>query len=185
MCMLESCGSPFESKREDARYCSAVCRAKASRERRRAEGTGPGPSREPSTPPPEIPVDRLDLLEERLADLEADADAAMAEHVAFRRLARRVEGLEAAIRHATREAVAPVTKALASTKDATVTRSEFARVLKRVDQLERWIGELDATPLPGRNRKVVEMERALLTLARRMCELREEFDALVAAINAA
>ena len=41
---LESCGIEFEAKREDARFHSAVCRAKASRERRETGGPDPGPS---------------------------------------------------------------------------------------------------------------------------------------------
>lgn len=37
ICTLATCGQVFEARREDARYCSAACRAKASRARRQED----------------------------------------------------------------------------------------------------------------------------------------------------
>lgn len=70
-CAYDPCNRPFTSKRADARYCSAACRARASRERGElvadapaAEVTSPSPSPSPSQPMPD-----LSTLERDLADL--------------------------------------------------------------------------------------------------------------------
>lgn len=70
-CAYEPCNRPFTSKRADARYCSAACRARASRERGELvadapapEVTSPSPSPSPSQPMPD-----LSTLERDLADL--------------------------------------------------------------------------------------------------------------------
>ena len=99
-CAWAECGRSFEAERADARYCSPNCRAKASKERRRAEGEAdaeapeasakparPETSRpEPAKPPPQAspdsgtpfkegggPLDtweRFLALEERVDDLD-------------------------------------------------------------------------------------------------------------------
>lgn len=104
VCELESCGIEFEAKREDARFHSAVCRAKASRERREAGGPDPGPSGRDEDP--DMPRDndeRLRELEDRMADVQADIEAVERTDDVVRDLARRVAAQEAAVRRAVQE----------------------------------------------------------------------------------
>src|SRR5688500_9640090 len=78
---------PFEATRADARYCSAACRAKASKARRR-EGAATevhvdapmeGAARTEDRQPKQSGDDaRIDEIERRLADLESDFDVAEA-----------------------------------------------------------------------------------------------------------
>ena len=82
-CAHEACGQRFEAKRADARFCSAGCRAAASRARRAGVGPGSGPTSgrrpEGGTGDPEVGPpdggDRLRALEEKVMDLEADVEA--------------------------------------------------------------------------------------------------------------
>lgn len=90
-CAWPGCGRTFEAERVDARYCSPTCRARASKERKRAEGEeggdeaathaidrnndhraepglGPGPASETGFRPDL--VERFFDLEDRVDDLE-------------------------------------------------------------------------------------------------------------------
>jgi len=90
-CAWPGCGRTFEAERTDARYCSPTCRARASKERKRAEGEeggdeaarptaertndrraepgpGPGPASETGFRPDL--VERFFDLEDRVDDLE-------------------------------------------------------------------------------------------------------------------
>lgn len=64
-CELETCGQSFESRRSDARYCSASCRATASRRRRAVQKA--------QTPPTPPPTKRQHLA--RVVDLEERVEA--------------------------------------------------------------------------------------------------------------
>lgn len=84
-CAWAGCGKVFEPSRADARYCSASCRAAASRERRKG-GEG-GDSRAPKEPAASTDspfteradlVERLFRVEEKAQDLEEDLAALVA-----------------------------------------------------------------------------------------------------------
>ncbi len=179
VCELASCGVEFEAKREDARFHSAVCRAKASRERREAGGPDPGPSARDEDP--EVPRDndeRLRALEDRMADLQADIEAVERTDDVVRDLARRVAAQEASIRRAVQEAIAPIAREVAALKAAAVTKPEMAEALN--ERMSRF----DVAPVPIDEQKLVEVERAVITLASRVRKLRGDLDLLVGAINA-
>jgi chromosome segregation ATPase len=84
-CEWSGCGKPFEPSRADARYCSASCRAAASRERRKeGEGVDAGETAQPAPKAdthfaerPDL-VERLFLVEEKAQDLEEDLSALQA-----------------------------------------------------------------------------------------------------------
>jgi chromosome segregation ATPase len=202
-CALETCGKPFEAKRSDARYCSASCRAKASRERQGSEGPDPGPSREvaPRADPRPLVADappdqdRLTRLEERVLDLEADVDASEHERDAMQRLRTRLETTVArtqaaaeqaqgSAEAATRAAVEPVQRELAAIKAASLKRGDLAELRAAVEQVERRLAAMEerveAAPAP--EERLDELEQAVIKLARRVGGLREEFDYLVQAI---
>lgn len=93
VCQLDRCGIEFEATREDARFHSAVCRAKASRERRAEEGPGSGPSGRVEDPvEPGDDADRASALEARVADLQADVEAVEGNDDLVRDLAKRATG---------------------------------------------------------------------------------------------
>lgn len=183
VCELESCGIEFEAKREDARFHSAVCRAKASRERREAGGPDPGPSERDEDP--DVPRDndeRLRELEERVADLQADVEAVERTDEVVRELARRVAAQEAAVRRAVQEAIAPIVREVAALKAGAVARADVVDLRSTVEGLGERISNLEAAPVPGDDRKLAEVERAVITLANRLRKLRQEFDTLVSGI---
>jgi chromosome segregation ATPase len=185
VCELESCGIEFEAKREDARFHSAVCRAKASRERREAGGPDPGPTERDEDP--DVPPDneeRLRALEDRMADLQADIEAVERTDDVVRDLARRVAAQEAAVRRAVQEAIAPIVREVAALKAGTASRAELLDIGEAVEGLGERISNIEAAPVPEEDRKLAEVERAVITLANRVRKLRTDIDALVAAINA-
>ena len=85
-CAWPECGRTFEAERADARYCSPTCRARASKERKRAEGDDdtaapdtakpPTPKAVPESGPGSAPgiqqdiIERFFNLEDRVDDLE-------------------------------------------------------------------------------------------------------------------
>ncbi len=203
-CAVQDCGKPFEAKRSDARYCSAACRARASRARRRGDpidtapepasptptpprpDTTPAPSATPAVPDPPAP-DRLARIEERLLDLEADIDAAERERNVLLDLRHRLEGnlrraeatveeVEERVETAT-EPFKELLPELVTKTDLDSLRSEVYRLDSRLDHLEHH----GPTPTPP-ERRLAEVERAATTLARRYARLRREFDTLVQAI---
>lgn len=202
-CSLETCGKPFEAKRSDARYCSASCRAKASRERQGSEGTDPVPSREvASQADPRLSIvedvperDRLTRLEERVLDLEADVDASEHERDAMQRLRTRLETTVArtqaaaeqaqgAAEAAARSAVEPVQKELTAIKVSSMKRSDLAELRAAVDRVERRLASMEerVEVAPAPEERLDDVEQAVIKLARRVGRLREEFDVLVGAI---
>jgi hypothetical protein len=185
VCELESCGIAFEAKRDDARFHSAVCRAKASRERREAVGPDPGPSERDRDP--DVPLDndeRLRELEERMADLQADLEAVERTDDVVRELARRVAAQEAAVRRAVQEAVAPIAREVAALKAGAVARAELVDLVEAVEALGERLSNIEAAPVPEEDLKLAEVERAVITLANRVRKLRAEFDTLVRGIAA-
>lgn len=183
VCELESCGIEFEAKREDARFHSAVCRAKASRERREAGGPDPGPSGRDEDP--DMPRDndeRLRELEDRMADVQADIEAVERTDDVVRDLARRVAAQEAAVRRAVQEAIAPIAREVAALKAGAVARAELVDVTEAVEALGERVANIEAAPVPEEERKLAEVERAVITLANRLRTLRQEFDTLVGGI---
>lgn len=121
-CAWNECRKPFETAREDARFCSNNCRAKANKAKHRigdtvapspgAEVAGPSTAPPPRTAPaasdeewpdqgdyrgddtiPKTPVGRIARLEERLKELEEDFDGAKADREAWERARPRVEAL--------------------------------------------------------------------------------------------
>jgi chromosome segregation ATPase len=204
-CEYEACGQPFEAKRADAKYCSATCRAGASRARRAGVGTGSGPTTgtrpDSGTARPEVgPPDgaeRLRVLEEKVMDLEGDVEAGEHERDELHRLRVRMERAVAVIEDlgtearrqaetAAKAAVAPVQKELAAAQAGAVKRSDVAELRAAVERVERrlaaWEERFEAAPAP--EERVDEIEQAVIELAGRVEALREEFDYLVQGIGA-
>lgn len=202
-CALESCGQPFEAKRDDARYCSAACRAKASRARRGGVGPDSGPTTGPrpdsGTVAPEVGpppgTDRLCALEEKVMDLEADVEADEHERDELHRLRARMERAVAVVEDiaaearrqaeaAAKAAVAPLQKELAAAQAGAVKRSDLVELRAAVERVERrlaaWEERVEGAPMP--EERVDEVEQAVIELARRVGGLPEEFDLLVGAI---
>lgn len=183
VCALESCGIGFEAKRDDARFHSAVCRAKASRERREAGGPDSGPSERDEDPGEALNDDeRLRALEDRMADLQADIEAIERTNDVVRDLARRVAAQEAAVRRAVQEAIAPIVREVAALKAGAVARTDVVDLRGAIEDLGDRVSNLEAAPVPDEDRKLAEVERAVITLANRMRKLRQDFDALVSGI---
>lgn len=183
VCELESCGIEFQAKREDARFHSAVCRAKASRERREAGGPDPGPTEldEDAEVPRDID-ERLRELEDRMADLQADVEAVERRDDVVRDLARRVAAQEAAVRRAVQETIAPIAREVAALRAGAVTRAELVDIGEAVEGLGERISNIETAPVPEEDRKLAEVERAVITLANRLRKLRQEFDTLVSGV---
>lgn len=200
-CAHETCGTVFEAKRADARFCSGSCRAAASRARRAVVGPGSGPTpepdqaREPDREEAAIDDTRLRALEERVMDLEGDVEAAEAERDGLRALRGR---LEAAVAQATsvvhdvrgladsaaRAAVAPVQKELAKVRAEAVPRTEVAELRAVVERVEHRLAAMEERieTAPAPEDRLDEVEQAVIKLARRVGRLRDEFDLLVRAI---
>ncbi|MEZ4241383.1 MAG: hypothetical protein R3F59_35560 [Myxococcota bacterium] len=200
-CAHDACGKTFEAKRADARFCSASCRAAASRVRRAGIEPRSGPTSEPDQARDperaEASADdtRLAVLEERVMDLEGDVEAAEAERDGLRALRAR---LEAAVAQATtvvdeargltesvaRATVTPVQKELAKVRAEAVPRTEVAELRAVVERIERRLAameeRLETAPAP--EDRLDDLEQAVIKLARRVGRLRDEFDVLVQAI---
>lgn len=185
VCELESCGVAFEAKREDARFHSAVCRAKASRERREAVGPDPGPMERDEDPDvPRGVEERLGALEDGMADLRADIEAVERTDDVVRDLARRVGAQEAAVRRAVQEAIGPIVRELAALKAGAVARAELVDLVEAVEALGERLSNIEAAPVLEEDFKLAEIERAVIALANRVRKLRAEFDTLVRGIAA-
>ena len=184
VCQLDSCGIEFDATREDARFHSAVCRAKASRERRAGEGPDSGPSGLDEDPVgPQDDADRLSALEVRVADLQADVEAVEENDERVRDRAKRIAGQEAAVRRAVQELVAPIVREVAALKASVIKREELTEAFDAIEHLNARMSHFDAAPVPVGDRKLGEVERAVITLASRVRRLRHDFDQLVGAIN--
>lgn len=191
-CAHEACRKPFEAKRADARFCGAGCRAAASRARRAAGGVEVATGRS-ETGPDDV---RLRGLEERVMDLAGDVEAAEAERDGLRALRGRlesavtravtVEEVRGIAEAAAKAAVAPVRKELEKVRAGAVTREEVAGLLEAVERVERRLAameeRIEAEPMP--EERLSEVEKAVITLARRVGRLRGEFDVLVRALGA-
>ena len=142
-CAWPECGRTFEAERADARYCSPTCRARASKERKRAEGEDDTAAPEPAAPPtpkavPESGtgsahgihqdiIERFFNLEDRVDDLEFFGKEDQKKLAGLLDLPERVEAIahgvptEAAVK-------AWVTKA---------AQAEIRSLRERVHELER------------------------------------------------
>lgn len=184
-CEHEACGQAFEAKRADARFCSAGCRAAASRARR----TGSEAHAEPFAPHPTVAADpeiasRLNALEARVEALAVrfeQVPAAVAALAADPALAVRIQGVEARIEalaarfvegqaKATRE-LAAVARELGHDRDATNER--VADLIDRVDALEAAAGakpDRQGTDSRRIETRLVEIDEALRRLKRKLAE---------------
>lgn len=74
-CAYDPCNRPFTSKRADARYCSAACRARASRERGELVADAPAPGAPSKASAPTLVSPDLSALERDLAELRRSIGA--------------------------------------------------------------------------------------------------------------
>lgn len=184
-CAHEACGKAFEAKRADARFCSAGCRAAASRARR----TGSEAHAEPFALPSAAAADpemasRLNALEARVEALAArfeQVPAAVTAPVSDPALAVRIQGVEARVEalaarliegqaKAARE-LAAVARELGHDRDATNER--VADVIERVDALEpaaRAKPERQGTDSRRMETRLAEIDEALRKLKRKLAE---------------
>ena len=200
-CAHDPCGQTFEAKRADARFCSGSCRAAASRARRAVVGTrsvpttAPDPVGRPEHPDEAATDERLRVMEERLMDLEGDVEVAEAERDGLRLLQARlepalaramavVEEAQRAAEATAEAAVAPVREELARVQSEAVRPSDLAELRAAVARLERRLAAMESRDpaASAPERRLAEVEDAVITLARRVGRLREEFDVLVHAI---
>lgn len=199
-CAHEPCAATFEAQRKDARYCSASCRAAASRARREGEGTDSVPTTGPASavagqdPGSEA---RLRAVEERVMDLQADVEAVEGQVDALADLRRRLvaaveraEGVVGEVRELAVD-VANVEERVAQVKDDAVGRAELVAVERAVGRVERRLALVEErAAAPGRegeppaepDARVDEIEEAVITLLKEVRRLRDEFDQLVEAI---
>jgi uncharacterized coiled-coil protein SlyX len=120
-CAHEACGETFEAKRADARFCSASCRAAASR-MRRSTGNVSTPGDEQPTPRVSVAVAGQDPeIATQLDSLEARVES----------LVRRIVDAQA---KAERE-LAGVARELGFDRDN--TNEHLADLVERVEALER------------------------------------------------
>ena len=195
-CAHEACGKAFETKRSDARFCSAGCRAAASRARRAGVGPGSGPTCEGSHPdlgPPDADK-RLRALEERVMDLESDVEAAESERDGLRQLRARVEAAVAratavveearrAAEAAARAAVAPMQKEQIKAQGEAVKRRELAELRIAVERVERRLAGMEERIeiAPVAEERLRDVEQEVATLTEGIGRLLEELDTLVGA----
>ncbi len=199
-CAHQPCGEAFEAQRRDARYCSASCRAAASRARREGEGTDSVPTtgavsaaggQDPATEA------RLRTVEERVMDLQADVEAVEGQVDALAdlrgRLVAAVERAEGVVREVRELAVdvANVEERVAQVKDDAVGRAELVAVERVVGRVERRLALVEeravppgpeAEPPAEADARVDEIEEAVITLLKEVRRLRDEFDQLLEAI---
>lgn len=188
ICELEGCGMGFEAKRTDARFHSAICRARASRARRDPEPV----ARPPTRPEVRVQVDdphehtdpyaRIRELELRVTELQADLDEVEGVRAELWALSKRVAAHDEAVQQAVRDAIAPLARQVAALQADRVTRSEFLRAIEAVDQ--RPVARARGRPPEGASDggKLAELEGAVITVVERLRGLREDFDALVAGL---
>jgi len=82
------------------------------------------------------------------------------------------------------EAIAPIAREVAALKAGAVARADIGDLKEAVEGLGERMSSIEAAPVPEEDRKLAEVERAVITLANRMRKLRTDIDALVGAINA-
>lgn len=185
VCELEGCGMEFETTRDTARYHSPACRARASRERRSGQGPDPGPCQPESAPSePLNQEDRLVALEGLMADLQADVEAVERNDEVIGGLARRLAGHEAAVRKLVQEAVAPIARELAAIKASAIKREEMNDAMDAIETLFGRIATYEEAPAPQNDKKLEDLEEAVIDVAKVTRKLRHDFDTLLDAINA-
>lgn len=176
-------GKAFEASRADARYCSAACRAKASKARRRE---GAEMVVQPAAVPPESPMvkeslsapieredARIDALEQRLADLEDDFDLAE-----VRENEKSVDKrLLEIVRRELNAVLVPVLQRL----QAIEALGAWLR-----DAIDRTTRELAVQRVPPveESGRIDEIEQAVITLAHQFHALRSDLDTFTAGIAA-
>lgn len=117
-----------------------------------------------------------------MADLQADVEAVEEVGGVVRDLARRVAAQEAAVRRAVQEAIGPIAREVAALRAGAVARADVFDLTAAVEGLGERVSNLEAAPMPEEDRKLAEVERAVITLANRLRKLRQEFDTLVSGI---
>lgn len=183
ICELDGCGIGFEAKRADARFHSAICRARASRARREPEPVPRPPTRsdvQVRVDDPHEHVDpyaRIRELELRVIELQADLDQVEGVRAELWELSKRVGAHDEAVQKTVRDAIAPLARQLAALQADRVTRSDFERAIDALDK--RPAPRVRAVEVPSDGRKLAELEQAIITVHERLGGLREEFDALV------
>jgi hypothetical protein len=158
-------GKEFEAMRSDARYCSAACRAKASKARRREEGQSVGIAQATSEPEALEPADDSGELEERVANLEGDLELIEAQ-VLSRSSDKQLLEL---VRRELHAVVAPMAQRLQAVEKI------GAQLRTAVETTTRAMSTPQATTDIER---VDDIEEAVITLAHRVNELRADFEAL-------
>lgn len=190
-CEWSGCAKLFEPSRVDARYCSASCRAAASRERRKegegADGAEPVVPVQPMDSPlavrPDL-VERLFLVEEKVQDLDEDLAALQA------RL-----GDVKALRRELAQAVAALQEPRAPEEGDKVEDEVIAGIEERLAALEQapsggdpWRNHFRAS-LAGLEHRLAVLEgrpgagtTASAALAERMDRLEGDYAALVSLV---
>jgi chromosome segregation ATPase len=173
-------GKPFEATRADARYCSAACRAKASKARRREEGAMAeayvdvpvegAADIEDRQPKPSGDDARIDKIERRLADLESDFDVAEARVLSVSSDKKLMES----VRRELNVVLLPVVQRLQAVEKL------GAKLRTTVEVATQELGLLRA--LPTEAERTDELEQAVITLAHRVTAMQSELDDLIQGI---
>jgi archaellum component FlaC len=170
---------PFEATRADARYCSAACRAKASKARRREgaatevhvdtpmEEAADAADRQPDRSGDDA---RIDEIERRLADLESDFDVAEAYVLSVSSDKKLVE----TVRRELNVVLVPVVQRLQAVEKLGV------QLRAAVEAVTQELGTLRA--LPTEAERADELEQAVITLAHRVTAMQSELNELIQGI---
>lgn len=183
-CAHEVCGQTFEAQRRDARYCSASCRAAASRARREGVGTESGPSMAaaPAEPRATAPVPSKAPAPVAPAPCAARQVSAWPEEdPRLRALEVKLVDLEADVAE-----LVPLVKDVAVIRESAAERDdlyELERVIAGIDRRLVAVEERSVVPPRGKpDQRLDELENAVVALLRQASHLREEFNVLVDAL---
>lgn len=186
ICNLASCGRSFTPARSDARYCSGTCRAKASRLRRASVTPSPAlrETFDPA-PPAETWPTGADLTR-RVVELEQALEHAdVGDLPGWREQTdRRLVQTRDAVKAVRRDTARFVRAQVAAAQGGGTNDADLRQLDSRLSRLEGRLENLRAPPpaAPRNDKRVDELEQAVITLARRERTLRAEFDQLVNAI---
>lgn len=174
-CALEECGQMFEPTRNDAKYHSDLCRAKANKARRVAEADSDshvpdGALARPTAadePAPSKPGDPLAALAVRVDDLEAAFDLAESARRSIEgRLGLDANQVRALMRAEVQAAVAPLVRRVTAVERIALDLAERAnRVSAETELLRRH-------------------DRTLNQHARQLATLRDEIDTFAQGVAA-